>query len=662
MFLVQNIAAIGHKCLQGIELYTPHHSSQWRCEPCGLSFPSELSLRNHLNGHKMSQLRDVAPKLSLPATARQKTRRKRGNGGSHASLDEPSIVTDCNIMLAPPVAQEPLVITNASDAEDDPGPLAHLHEAFDCLLEGPPSEDYFATFERCVQAILHLFPEGSDRRVPSSSSLLLLIWMTEPHVKNCTNETAAGLFGKSWAMPVSAAKSHSFPFKPFSLNVGKVGRPILIFTVRPESQGRVDLLDSEFSPKEVWSLLKKAENTAPGPDRLTYHHLRTVDPGARLLSRTFNLCVRFRRVPSSWKASTTILIPKGGDPSEVSNWRPIALSNTSYKIFTKCLASRLSAWCERYDTISFCQKGFMPHDGVLEHNFILQQAVEQARSSKKDICIAWLDVTNAFGALPHSALFDSLRALNVGESMVRLIEDIYSGSVSSILTEEGTSEPIPIRSGVKQGCPLSGLLFNIALDPVIQSLQGASNQHKMSRLCLHLNPQKSFSLHLRGSTPVGTCDTSFTLNDHQLHPVHEGDFHKFLGKPVGFNAVPDYSSLNDLAQLGVKLAPWQRLDALKTFFFSSLQFPMRTAQFPKGDWKKIDKLILKEVKSTLNLPTEASNEYIYGNRKLGCCGLPISAEDADINLVDSAFKLLSSRDALCAERALPLCIPRFAGD
>ncbi|GIY31132.1 retrovirus-related Pol polyprotein from type-1 retrotransposable element R2 [Caerostris darwini] len=323
----------------------------------------------------------------------------------------------------------------------------------------------------------------------------------------------------------------------------------------------------------------------------------------------------------------------------------------------------------------------MPHDGVLEHNFILQQAVEQARSSKKDICIAWLDVTNAFGALPHSALFDSLRALNVGEPMVRLIEDIYSGSVSSVLTEEGTSEPIPIRSGVKQGCPLSGLLFNIALDPVIRSLQGASNQHKvlafaddlcllsnttsglqdlldhlhlqMSRLGLHLNPHKSFSLHLRGSTPVGTSDTSFTLNDHQLHPVHEGDFHKFLGKPVGFNAVPNYTSLNDLAQLGVKLAPWQRLDALKTFFFSSLQFPMRTAQFPKGDWKKIDKLILKEVKSTLNLPNEASNEYIYGNRKLGCCGLPISAEDADINLVDSAFKLLSSRDALCAERALP---------
>ncbi|GIY62488.1 reverse transcriptase domain-containing protein [Caerostris darwini] len=148
------------------------------------------------------------------------------------------------------------------------------------------------------------------------------------------------------------------------------------------SEGRVELLENEFSEKEVWAVLKKAENTAPGPDRLTYHNLRLVDPGAKLLSRIFILCIRFRKIPSSLKSSTTILIPKEGDSSEVTNWRPIALSNTSYKTFMKCLSSRLSAWCERYDALSFCQKRFMPYDGVLEHNFIIQQSIERARSSK----------------------------------------------------------------------------------------------------------------------------------------------------------------------------------------------------------------------------------------------------------------------------------------
>ncbi|GIY24082.1 reverse transcriptase domain-containing protein [Caerostris darwini] len=115
-------------------------------------------------------------------------------------------------------------------------------------------------------------------------------------------------------------------------------------------------------------------------------------------------------------------------------------------------------------------------------------------------------------------------------------------------------------------------------------------------------------------------------NSHRLISIKEGKFHKFLCKPVGFNAVPNYSSLNYLAELG-------------------------------GTGGKIDKVIRKEVKNTLNLPTEASNDYVYGQRKLGCCGLPIAAEDSDLNLVDTAFKLLSSRDEICAKNALasPKC-------
>ncbi|GIY44815.1 uncharacterized protein CDAR_403691 [Caerostris darwini] len=69
---------------------------------------------------------------------------------------------------------------------------------------------------------------------------------------------------------------------------------------------------------------------------------------------------------------------------------------------------------------------------------------------------------------------------------------------------------------------------------------------------------------------------------------------------------------------------------------------MRTAQFPKGDWGKVDKVILKEVKNTLNLPTEASNNYVYGQRKLGCCGLPIATKD---------FDLISEDSDLCKEWA-----------
>ncbi|GIY89581.1 retrovirus-related Pol polyprotein from type-1 retrotransposable element R2 [Caerostris extrusa] len=58
-----------------------------------------------------------------------------------------------------------------------------------------------------------------------------------------------------------------------------------------------------------------------------------------------------------WKNSTTILIPKSEDLSSLSNWRLIALGNTAYKLFMKCLTGRLQTWCQRYDVLSPCQKG-----------------------------------------------------------------------------------------------------------------------------------------------------------------------------------------------------------------------------------------------------------------------------------------------------------------
>ncbi|GIY44816.1 retrovirus-related Pol polyprotein from type-2 retrotransposable element R2DM [Caerostris darwini] len=443
-----------------------------------MSFPSELSLRKHLDGHKRAELRADAPKLSLPVSANKKSRRKRANHRSVADIGEPSVVHDRNAVLAQPVAQEPLSLNNIVPEEDTPGPLSHFIEVLDGLGDHP-LRNVLPLLKRILKTLY------MKRLSTFFLKEMISVWLLPPPQHGRQLHLSEAL------LPESCSGNH-------------------------RSTGVGELFDKEFSEKEVWAALKKAESTAPGPDRLIYHHLQLV-----------------QKIPSSWKSSTTILIPKGGDPAEVSNWRPIALSNTSYKTFMKCLASKLSAWCERYVALSFCQKGFQPYDGVLEHNFILQQSIERA-----------------------------------------------SGSTTTILTEEGTSAAIPIRSGVKQGCPLSGLLFNIALDPVIRSLQGASELHKvlafaddlclianspselqdmldlldqqMNRLGLHLNPNKSFAYHLQGFTPVGTRDTSCYVNNHRLISIQEGEFHKFLGKPVGFNAVPNYSSLNALAELGVK--------------------------------------------------------------------------------------------------------------
>ncbi|GIY29988.1 retrovirus-related Pol polyprotein from type-2 retrotransposable element R2DM [Caerostris extrusa] len=159
---------------------------------------------------------------------------------------------------------------------------------------------------------------------------------------------------------------------------------IMMFVKRSQSytniyshndKSRVEVIEQDFTFAEVERALRSSEDTAPGPDRIIYHHWRSLDPNVKVLTQIFNACLRHRKVPNEWKESTTILLPKNGDPASPSNWRPIALSNTIYKLFMKCVANRFKDWLLRYDVLSSAQKGFTPHDGVLEHNFILYKKV-----------------------------------------------------------------------------------------------------------------------------------------------------------------------------------------------------------------------------------------------------------------------------------------------
>ncbi|XP_077507815.1 uncharacterized protein LOC144118912 [Amblyomma americanum] len=93
------------------------------------------------------------------------------------------------------------------------------------------------------------------------------------------------------------------------------------------------------------------------------------------------------------------------------------------------------------------------------------------------------------------------------------------------------------------------------------------------------------------------------------------------------------------------LAPWQRLDAVKTFVYPALNFSMRCGLLGKAEWERLDEALRPLIKRTLYLPANASNDYIYGSAAAGTAGIPLAAELSDICRIDSAFKLLSSPDA-----------------
>ncbi|GFT61728.1 retrovirus-related Pol polyprotein from type-2 retrotransposable element R2DM [Nephila pilipes] len=105
--------------------------------------------------------------------------------------------------------------------------------------------------------------------------------------------------------------------------------------------------------------------------------------------------------------------------------------------------------------------------------------LESATRRKKDSLSCWLDISNAFGSIHHDILLAALSAIKAYSDFVALVKNMYSDSSSSIICNEGNTEPIPCRRGVKQCCPLSGLLFNIAIDNLLRSVQGDYDSKKI---------------------------------------------------------------------------------------------------------------------------------------------------------------------------------------
>ncbi|KAK3923114.1 Retrovirus-related Pol polyprotein from type-2 retrotransposable element R2DM [Frankliniella fusca] len=258
--------------------------------------------------------------------------------------------------------------------------------------------------------------------------------------------------------------------------------------VLPPTLQQEPRLVSAFDKDTIVARLGRCSDTAPGSDGISYSILRRKDPGAHILHAIFNSCLHYRKIPSEWKTARTILLYKKGDKGDLGNWRPIALSSCLYKLYSGILADRLGRWAALTGAVSKVQKGFMPAEGCLEHNFIIQQAIDDVQESGRELTITWLDLRNAFGSVPHVVILEMLRQHGVHDHLVDVIKDAYQGCTTNFVTATGETRFVPMASGVKQGDPLSPITFNLALEALIRSLD--RELKRVAKAALHL-PQRA---------------------------------------------------------------------------------------------------------------------------------------------------------------------------
>ena len=209
--------------------------------------------------------------------------------------------------------------------------------------------------------------------------------------------------------------------------------------------------------------------TACGPDRLTAEAIkRKVGPKVEFLTGAFNIWLMTGKIPEHLKASRSILLAKTTDRlGEIGNWRPLSISSVILRIYTKILAKRLTAGV----TLHPSQRGFIPAPGVEQNSVLLEHLIRQQKKTKGTLAVVFLDLAKAFDTVSHDLIAKGLERLSVPKQFRNIVSDLYQNATTSFRAVDGETEEIQILRGVKQGDPLSPILFNICMDPLFCRLE-----------------------------------------------------------------------------------------------------------------------------------------------------------------------------------------------
>ncbi|KAH9248253.1 hypothetical protein BASA81_014099 [Batrachochytrium salamandrivorans] len=215
-----------------------------------------------------------------------------------------------------------------------------------------------------------------------------------------------------------------------------------------------DILDQDFSWNQIAAaLLQMSPRKAPGDDGITtafyqaalYMPANTQEgvpptPFARALLRVCGQVFASATIPRAWLCASIVSIDKkDGDPLNPGDKRGIALINVGLKLVCKVLQMRIERFVET-NNLLVLRTGWVP----------------QAR--------------RAFDTVPVGALLWKLQNMGFPRRTLAFLKALYTSSSARARAGSLLSDPFPVQRGVRQGCPLSGLLFNLFINDILDGV------------------------------------------------------------------------------------------------------------------------------------------------------------------------------------------------
>ena len=181
-------------------------------------------------------------------------------------------------------------------------------------------------------------------------------------------------------------------------------------------------------------------------------------------------------ISESQKHGIFLCVPKKRQPNWPEDYKALTLLNAEFKILSRILAN----------TLKKCTKDLLhssQHRGIVDNNIFgalaaIRETTAHVEMTNSPTCLLTLDFAEAFDKIAHMYLFKVLEHCGFSPNFLTRLKKLYTNATPSVQVNGHISLPIDIRSGIRQGCPLSMLLFTICIKPFLCMLDMMLHENK----------------------------------------------------------------------------------------------------------------------------------------------------------------------------------------